>query len=69
VEGEGESLSLDSFCWKNLKDNVSPQSQQIQCTNTKGRPDQYLNVDGTMESIFLEKTGSLNSATFVLDIR
>jgi hypothetical protein len=61
-------MGLESYCWKKLVDFQSF-SQQIQCTNTKGRPDIFINVDGRKEEIFLERTGSLSSFTYVLDIR
>jgi hypothetical protein len=68
VDAAGENMGLESYCWKKLLDRSS-HSQQIQCTNTKGRPDIFINVDGRKEEIFLEKTGSLSSVTYVLDIR
>jgi len=58
VEGPGENMGLESYLWKKLVDRASF-SQQIQCTNTKGRSDIFINVDGRKEEIFLERTGSL----------
>jgi hypothetical protein len=61
-------MGLESYAWKKLTDRASF-SQQIQCTNTKGRPDIFINVDGRKEEIFLERTGSLSAVTYALDIR
>ena len=68
VDGPGENMGLESYGWKKLHERAS-YSQQIQCTNTKGRPDIFINVDGRKEEIFLERTGSLVSVTYALDIR
>lgn len=61
-------MGLESYCWKKLLDKPT-YSQQIQCTNTKGRADIFINVDGCKEEIFLERTGSLSSVVYSLDIR
>ena len=68
VDGTGENMGLESFRWKRLQEQPSS-SQQVQCTNTKGRPDIYITVDGKREDILLERTGTLSSPTYILDIR
>ncbi len=68
IDGDGETMSFEPYSWRNLVDKET-YSQQIQCTNTKGRPEVYINIEGTKEEIFLERTGKLSSVVYTLDIR
>ena len=44
-------------------------SQQITCTNKNNDKCVYLNVVGSKEEIFHERSGKLSDVTYVLDIR
>ena len=68
VDGSGETMSFEPYKWRSLL-NQDCYSQTVQCSNTKGRPEVFLNVEGTKEEIFLERTGKLSSVRYNLDIR
>ena len=49
IKGEkddGETLSYESYNWRELMD-TSVYSKQIHCPNSKGRPDVFINIEGT----------------------
>ena len=46
IKGEpGETMSYDSYNWRELMD-TSVYSKQIHCTNSMGRPDIFINIEG-----------------------
>ena len=69
ISEEGENMGLESYPWREIKSMNKHYAQPIQCTNNKGSQNIFLNVDGTEENIFTEKSGKLGSQIYNLDIR
>jgi hypothetical protein len=53
-KGEGETMGYEAYNWRELTDK-DVYSKQIQCTNTKGRPDIYINVEGIIKACDFKK--------------
>ena len=50
-EDDGESVSYESYNWRELMD-TPVYSKQIHCTNNKGGPDTFINIEGNHIFIF-----------------
>ena len=55
IADDGQNMGLESYPWREIKSREKKYAQQIQCTNSKGSPNIFLNVNGTEENIFTEK--------------
>lgn len=64
----GETMGYKAVNWRQLMDGEKL-SEQIQCTNTQGLPDKFINVEGIREEVFLERSGNLTGTHYILDIR
>lgn len=72
----GENMGLEPYPWNKLlcsRDGndcaEATVSQKIQCTNAENRPDVFLNVVGTRQEVFFERTGKATSSAYMIDIR
>ncbi|TRY69082.1 hypothetical protein TCAL_09656 [Tigriopus californicus] len=62
-------LGPESFKWRELVGKDGSHSQMIECRSKEGDQTIFLNVEGSKEPIFYERTGNLASMNYVLDIR
>ncbi len=69
VDGDGQKVGLESYCWRKLIEEEESYSVKVQCKNRHGGPDIFLNVEGVREQIFSERSGKLSAVSYVLDIR
>ena len=68
LEGPGQNMGLEMISWKDIEP-AGHCRKVIECTNTRGDPSVYLNVEGCAADIFRETSRELTSRNYVISIR
>jgi vacuolar protein sorting-associated protein 13A/C len=68
LEGPGQNMGLEPISWKDIEP-AGHCRKVVECSNTRGEPSVYLNVEGCATDIFRETSRELTSRNYVISIR
>ena len=69
LAGPHQNMGLEHVSWREICKTKGSYRKKIQCTNTNGEPDVYLNIEGTIEEIFNERSSDLSQTMYNISIR
>eukprot|EP00092_Neocalanus_flemingeri_P033380 GFUD01036296.1.p1 GENE.GFUD01036296.1~~GFUD01036296.1.p1 ORF type:complete len:2741 (+),score=704.42 GFUD01036296.1:512-8224(+) len=69
LNGPHQNMGLECISWREIGKTKGSYRKKIQCTNTNGEPDVYLNIEGTPEEIFNERSSDLSQTMYNISIR
>ena len=62
--GEDQQMGMDFFSWKEIGTSKdSKPKKTIECTNTRGEPSVFLNIEGTCNEIFNGRSSELSQVS------
>jgi len=69
LDGSQQNMGLECVSWREIGKTKGSYRKKIQCTNTNSEPDVYLNIEGTSEEIFNERSSDLSQTMYNISIR
>ena len=67
IDGQGQNMSIEHIDWRTIGRGNPPKT--IQCGNINADPPVYLNIEGTCEEIFSERSSELSQVQYNISIR
>ena len=67
IDGPGQNMSIEHIDWRTIGRGNPPKT--IQCCNIDADPPVYLNIEGSCEEIFSERSSELNQVQYHISIR
>ena len=67
VDGTGQNMSIEDINWRTL--GGGHVRKTIECSNTNALPPVYLNIEGSTEEIFNERSNDLSQMQYSISIR
>ena len=62
-------MSIEEFSWRSIESGKSKIQKQIECCNNNAEPSVYLNIEGSSDEIFNERSSDLSKRRFSVSIR
>ena len=67
IDGPGQNMSIEHIDWRTIGRGNAPKT--IQCCNINADPPVYLNIEGSCEEIFNERSSELSQVQYHISIR